>query len=505
MAVLPYYAGRRLHSSHYRSSTSIAIIGMEDPTANHDQAVSTPVAISPPTTDDASFARQDDATIVVTKSDNGENHEGNGGVYPEFVVQENEKPPVSEGQAIVVDSEYPVNEPDGHFSDPPSTETGVPSEQVTQSIEESQSSSTVPPIPPAKSTTYSESPAIRNSSDEVAPPTPIEKSDARQTNGGHETLPQTPITPLSAASHKRSLTISKGHTVSVVLISSALEAILSSREAKRSAELRDSAQHALEMIRSGQGGDRPREVFEPLRQACETRNEKLMIASLDCISKLISYSFFAEASSAHSLPSPPLSPASYTHSASQTNAPSPSLVDLVAHTITACHTETTPETVSLQIVKALLSLVLSPAILIHQSSLLKAVRTVYNVFLLSTDPVNQMVAQGGLTQMVHHVFTRCKIGDGDDSSDATSMFKAVATDDSTAFASRRGSLTPSQGETPLSNHEARLASHREVEAVLNPMNESTTSLSTHPDESSAPSTTLQHESPSGDRQQKPTL
>jgi brefeldin A-inhibited guanine nucleotide-exchange protein len=44
--------------------------------------------------------------------------------------------------------------------------------------------------------------------------------------------------------------------------------------------------------------------------------------------------------------------------------------------------------------------------LVHQSSLLKAVRTVYNVFLLSNDAPNQIVAQGGLTQMVHHVFQR---------------------------------------------------------------------------------------------------
>jgi brefeldin A-inhibited guanine nucleotide-exchange protein len=44
--------------------------------------------------------------------------------------------------------------------------------------------------------------------------------------------------------------------------------------------------------------------------------------------------------------------------------------------------------------------------LVHQSSLLKAVSTVYNVFLLSSDPANQVVAQGGLTQMVHHVFGR---------------------------------------------------------------------------------------------------
>ncbi|KAG8732664.1 guanine nucleotide exchange protein for ADP-robosylation factor [Ceratobasidium sp. 423] len=80
-------------------------------------------------------------------------------------------------------------------------------------------------------------------------------------------------------------------------------------------------------------------------------------------------------------------------------------------TITAAYTDTTPDPVSLQIVKALLSLVLSPTILVHHSSLLKAVRTVYNVFLLSNDPVNQMVAQGGLTQMVNHVFGRCKVGE----------------------------------------------------------------------------------------------
>ncbi|KAF5393632.1 hypothetical protein D9757_000052 [Collybiopsis confluens] len=229
--------------------------------------------------------------------------------------------------------------------------------------------------------------------------------------------PRTPASPLSSQSggHRRSLTISRGNnSVSAVLISSALETIAASKDAKRSTPLKESTQTALELIRNNQGADHPREIFEPLRLACETRNEKLMIASLDCISKLISYSFFAEqpSSAISDYSSPP-------------NSPSPSddnplgLVDLVAHTITACHTETAPDAVSLQIVKALLSLVLSSTVLVHHSSLLKAVRTVYNVFLLSADPVNQMVAQGGLTQMVHHVFTRCRIGDYPPSADST--------------------------------------------------------------------------------------
>jgi brefeldin A-inhibited guanine nucleotide-exchange protein len=316
-----------------------------------------------------------------------------------------------------------------------------------------------PPTPPAKLAIFPGRPIfVPNDSDHSLPLTPIEKPTEMELNGRHESRPRTPgLAPPDSASHRRSLTIPRGHTVSVVLISSALETILASKEAKRSGPLRDSAQHALEMVRSGLGGDRPREIFEPLRLACETRNEKLMIASLDCTSKLISYSFFMESTlPAKNISSPPPSPTS-------NDAPLP-LVDLVANTITACHTETTPEAVSLQIVKALLSLVLSSTILVHHSSLLKAVRTVYNVFLLSNDPVNQMVAQGGLTQMVHHVFTRCTTstihGESLDASTPLSSQGRESMDSPsrTSFASsRRPSLPPPA--TPPSNRETYTVSN----------------------------------------------
>ncbi|KAL0579530.1 guanine nucleotide exchange protein for ADP-robosylation factor [Marasmius crinis-equi] len=285
-----------------------------------------------------------------------------------------------------------------------------------------------------------------SSSEPPLPPTPVEVNG--HASNGHTSTPTTasfvkpnsvvlpprdPELPHSAGlgsppptGHRRSLTIgSKGNPVSVVLISSALETIAASKEAKRSAPLRESTQHALELIRNGQGGDRPREIFEPLRMACETRNDKLMIASLDCISKLISYSFFAEPPSAQqNYSSPPGSPGL----PGKQNTESSSLVDLVTNTIAACHSETTPEAVSLQIVKALLALVLSPTIFVHHSSLLKAVRTVYNVFLLSTDPVNQMVAQGGLTQMVHHVFTRCRTTEATKNPPSASLSRSPSED-----------------------------------------------------------------------------
>ncbi|KAH9954231.1 hypothetical protein BC827DRAFT_1262273 [Russula dissimulans] len=228
---------------------------------------------------------------------------------------------------------------------------------------------------------------------------------------------------------------SRGNPVSSVLITSALEAIATSREAKKSTPLRETTQKALELVRADQAGEQPREVFEPLRLACETRTEKLMIASLDCITKLISHSFFVDDSSTHlaSLPSPPPSPGPGRRD-SHSNLPEPSFVDLVVHTITSCHTETSPDAVSLQVVRALLALVLSQTILVHQSALLKAVRTVYNIFLMSNDPVNQTVAQGSLTQMVNHVFARCKTGVDHEN---------VADSAKSAASSRRSSLAPS--------------------------------------------------------------
>lgn len=277
----------------------------------------------------------------------------------------------------------------------------------TVSLNGSDSIPSVPPTPPIRPSAVKPE-SIRRDSLSVASDTGTRSSTPEPRSSTHRPRIQPPQLP----THKRSLTASKGTTVSAVLISTALDTIANSREAKRSAPLKESVQRALDLVRSGEGGGRPREIFEPLRLACETKNEKLMIASLDCISKLISHSFFVEEDSPRpNFASPPPSPGGPNgrQTGSAQGGHEPSLVDIVVHTITSCHTESTPETVSLQIVKALLALVLSTTILVHQSSLLKAVRTVYNIFLLSADPVNQMVAQGGLTQIVNHVFARCKI------------------------------------------------------------------------------------------------
>ncbi|CAE6407293.1 unnamed protein product [Rhizoctonia solani] len=247
--------------------------------------------------------------------------------------------------------------------------------------------------------------------------------------------------------------------VSPVFFTTALETIAASREAKRSAPFKNSVDHALELVKSGRGAEKSREIFEPLQMAVETQNEKLMVTGLDCIAKLVSHGFFAEdISPEHAYNSPPASPApgatpgsTEGHSAAQMP-----LADLITSTITAAYTDTTPDPVSLQIVKALLSLVLSQTILVHHSSLLKAIRTVYNVFLLSNDPVNQMVAQGGLTQMVNHVFGRCKVGEDGSTEPETPGTPSLTgsqyvKDGSSQNASAAGSVISLSAPRPKSN------------------------------------------------------
>lgn len=180
---------------------------------------------------------------------------------------------------------------------------------------------------------------------------------------------------------------------SAVFVTSALESLASSKEARRSKPLKDSTATALEMVRAATTTSDgavldPRVVFESLRLACETKSVALQVTALDCTAKLVSYAFFADDEPTADV----------------------SLADLVVDTVCDCYEDQLDERVSVQIVKALLACVLSASLRVHQSSLLRAVRTVYNVYLLSKKPSHQAMAQGALSQMVSCVFGRVPRG-----------------------------------------------------------------------------------------------
>ncbi|KAF6762645.1 Sec7-domain-containing protein [Ephemerocybe angulata] len=322
----------------------------------------------------------------------------------------------SETPPTYIDTELEPEEPEPEPQAELEAEVVTPqetSERQRDDHESDDDNDSIPPPTPSKNVTEEE----QDDRPLPPPPTPAEPKSPHSTNGRHDSRPLSPslstTSGTSTNAHKRSMTSFQGHHMSSVLLSSALDAIASSKEAKRSIPLKESTQKALDLLQSGRVAESPRDILEPLRLACETRNEKLTAVSLDCISKLIGFDFFADEDI--DLPqgaSPPPSPNPHNRRSSMpdssTSIPQPSLVDLVAHTIVSCYTESTQDTVSVQIVKAILNLVVSNTTIVHHSSLLKCIRTVYNIYMLSAELRTQQVAQAALSQMVDHIFNRSK-------------------------------------------------------------------------------------------------
>lgn len=186
---------------------------------------------------------------------------------------------------------------------------------------------------------------------------------------------------------------------SMVFVVSALESIAASKDARKRKPLQESTQRALSAIRSAQGDAsqiNPEIMFEPLNLATEASTVSVVVTALDCIGKLISYSYFS-------------APAM---SESQNGVPEQQKVPLIERAIdTICDCfqgEATPAEVQMQIIKSLLAAILNDKIVVHGAGLLKSVRQTYNIFLLSKSSPNQQIAQGTLMQMVGTVFERVK-------------------------------------------------------------------------------------------------
>lgn len=239
------------------------------------------------------------------------------------------------------------------------------------------------------------SPQVR----EEAQPTTTSKSI-----GSHPSTSTTNGTPLHQRSDSQSTQATNGTSAtrrssaplsSIVFVVSALDQIAASKEARKKKVLGDAAQKALDAIKRLDGSPPPEVIFEPLRLATETSSIPLTTTALDCIGKLISYSYFSVPAE---IPDPDAPPSSHQQLP---------LIDRAIETICDCfQSEATPFEIQLQIVKSLLAAVLNDKLIVHGSGLLKAVRQVYNIFLSSKSNTNQQVAQGTLTQMVGTVFER---------------------------------------------------------------------------------------------------
>lgn len=194
-------------------------------------------------------------------------------------------------------------------------------------------------------------------------------------------------------SDSRSTTATQRSTAvsSTVFIVTALDTIGASRETQRSKELKDAVQAAQANVKQS---DRqpidPELIFKPLHLASKTLSIPLQVSALDCIGKLITYSYFAFPTGPPSDESP--------------------LIERAIDAICDCfENEATANEIQQQIIKSLLAAVLNDKIVVHGAGLLKAVRQIYNIFIYSKSNQNQQIAQGSLTQMVSTVFDRVRV------------------------------------------------------------------------------------------------
>ncbi|KAL0051487.1 hypothetical protein WJX82_008426 [Trebouxia sp. C0006] len=160
------------------------------------------------------------------------------------------------------------------------------------------------------------------------------------------------------------------------------------------------------------------ELLDVLRVSVETRKTQLVDAALDCVQCLIS----------HGILSGPVQSINHRREAASKAAgarkkqadgddddmdpaaqgpmpPQAQAVELL------CRCDDIPDDgIELRVLKGLLTAVTSNAVHVHGQALLLAVRTCYNIFLMSRSEVNQTTAKASLTQMLNVVFQRMEAG-----------------------------------------------------------------------------------------------
>lgn len=227
-------------------------------------------------------------------------------------------------------------------------------------------------------------------------------------NGAKHTRNTSTVSSVAGASNIKS---------TILLVKGTLQSIQEERDLKKHPNAQKLVERTLSRLSETmtQSNNDPRYldsllVFEVLRSSCRTKSIRIQLKALDCLSKLFSFRELDESL----LVNPPDSSASNdqgqeTATTGITPPPKQKLIDAAIDTIADCFQgEGTDHRIELQIVRALSSCILveDSSSLCHGASLLKAVRTIYNIFIFSLSGSNQGIAQATLTQIVTSVFDK---------------------------------------------------------------------------------------------------
>lgn len=153
--------------------------------------------------------------------------------------------------------------------------------------------------------------------------------------------------------------------------------------------------------------------------------------ALDCIGHLFTFSYLEDQEEPEEDPETGITP-----------PPQIPMLDRAIKTVCDCFNgEKTDPRVELQIIKALMAAILNEEIVAHGATLLKAIRQVYTIFVVSSFTNNQTTAQATLTQMIDVVFERVK-----------GLIKRNSTSPSTpSIAANRSTLNIDQRTSPNSS------------------------------------------------------
>lgn len=259
----------------------------------------------------------------------------------------------------------------------------------------------------------------------------------------------------------------------------ALEKILADKDIKRSyhSQLKKACELALEEIKNelkdgGQvesaesptSGTLPlpkndatniitaEKYFLPFELACQSKASRIVVTALDCLQKLIAYGHL-------------------TGNIPDSTTPRKLLIDRIVETICGCFTgPQTDEGVQLQIIKALLTVITSQHVEVHEGTVLLAVRTCYNIYLASKNLINQTTARATLTQMLNVIFTKMENQSTEiEENVAMNNHKVpngdVPTDDGTAHEGTEQQETP-QEEQLTNIVEAKLVAAQIVDSII---------------------------------------
>lgn len=152
-------------------------------------------------------------------------------------------------------------------------------------------------------------------------------------------------------------------------------------------------------------------IFEALRSCCRCKINNGKVMALDGLSKLFAFQLLDESVLVNPPDSLSVNEEISKDASGITPPPKLKLMDAAIDTITDCFEgEVTNENVELQIIRCLTSLILMEDSLniCHGQSLLKAIRTIYNIFIFSLNSSTQTIAQATLIQVVEKVFQRVR-------------------------------------------------------------------------------------------------